>query len=195
MHAYVAAVFITWRHLPPSSGERIARLTSWREIGVGLQVCSFVRSFVRGDGDRGSWSPWLPWRGFDGGVWGIDAASSVASGGLRSFGFPSPSGGGVQQVGLPYRVAGSIGDQLDTSCDTYRSGILPSLRGLTRPRLRTLSQTIGIVPLTFIKNHEVYNASVILWSKRFWIPYMFRLYFDSIILDDYKNFCYFINFK
>lgn len=61
---------------------------------------SFVRSFVRGNGDRGSWSPWLPWRGFDEGVWGIDAASSVASGGLRSFGFPSPSGGGVQQVGL-----------------------------------------------------------------------------------------------
>lgn len=98
---------------------------------MGEGQVGFAGSFVRGDGDRGSWSPWLPCRGFDEGVWGIDAASSVASGGLRSFEFPSPSGGGIQQVGLSYRVAGSIGGQLDTPCDTYRSGILPSLRRLS----------------------------------------------------------------
>lgn len=56
---------------------------------LGSQV---VRSFVQGDGDRGSWSPWLPWRGFNDGVWGIDAASSVASGGFGSLDFPTPSG-------------------------------------------------------------------------------------------------------
>lgn len=41
-------------------------------------------------------------------------------------------------MGLTGRVVGSVGDQLDTSCDTYRSGILPSLRRPVRSRLRAL---------------------------------------------------------
>lgn len=89
-------MFIIWRHLPPeegllAGGWEQARLCSRVRSFVCRSVRPFVSSFIRGNDDRGSWSPWLPWRGFDEGVWGIDAASSVASGGLRSLDQPLPA--------------------------------------------------------------------------------------------------------
>jgi len=180
--ACLRLVFITWRHLPSfGTGSKVPS----KEWGRTVWVCRFVRSFVPGDGDRGNWSPWLPWRGFDEGVWGIDAASSVASGGLRSFRFSSPSGGGVQQVGLPYRVVGfywrpvgyivwhiQVGDPFEFSLD------------LGYVHFREWS---GLFFLTIVKNRaEIYSTLVSLWSKNFqlWCIFTFLCILIWLFLKD-----------